>query len=112
MSAVTDSGPEKKNSIPSLGVQNVFDLMTLVSEADVIAHFKQAHADCNIRYGDFKGQLAEDTEKFINPYREKIDYYYNNLDLLKQAAEIGKEKAQKSANKTIELVRGSAGLGL
>lgn len=112
MSAVTDSGPEEKNSTPTVGVQNVFDLMELVSDSDVLAHFKKAHADCNIRYGDLKGQLAEDTEKFVMPYREKIDYYYNHIHLLKETAQKGMEKAGKSADKTMELVRNAAGLGL
>jgi len=112
MSAVTDSGPNSPNSTPSEGVQNIFDLMQLVSAPDVIEHFKKAHADCSIRYGDFKGQLAEDTEAFVGPYREKIEYYFNNPQILKEVASKGQEKAKLSARKTIDLVRNAAGLGL
>lgn len=112
MSAVTDSGPTKPNSQPSEGVQNIFDLMSLVSNADVIEKFKKAHADCTIRYGDLKGQLANDVEQFVAPFREKIDYYYNNTQILNEVAQAGQSKAKLSARKTLDLVRSAAGLGL
>jgi tryptophanyl-tRNA synthetase len=112
MSAVTDSGPTEPNSKPSEGVQNIFELMRLVSNADVIEKFKKAHADCTIRYGDLKGQLADDVEQFVAPFREKIDYYYNNPEILNKVALSGQTKAKASARKTLDLVRGAAGLGL
>jgi len=111
MSAVTDNGPTVDNSPISEGVQNVFDLMKLVSKPEVIEHFKQAHANCTIRYGDFKGQLADDAEAFVAPIREKIDFYLNNETLLKETLAIGKEKAKASAKKTMQAVREAIGVG-
>ncbi len=112
MSAVTDSGPTEMNSTPGAGVQNIFDLMALVSEEEVLQHFKQAHAQCTIRYGDLKGQLAEDTENFVAPYREKIDSYFNNPKLLKDTVALGQEKAKESARATLKAVKEAMGLGL
>lgn len=112
MSAVTDSGPTEPNSTPTQGVQNIFELMSLVSQKDVIDNFKEAHADCSIRYGDLKGQLAEDVERFIAPFREKIESYYNDPKILNEVAAAGQEKAKESARKTLDLVRNAAGLGL
>lgn len=105
MRAVTDSGPTEENSEKSSGVQNIFDLMKLVSTPDTIEHFNKAHANCSIRYGDLKKQLAEDTEKFIAPIREKILDMHKNEAYLSKVAKLGAEKAGESANKTIKEVR-------
>ena len=72
MRAVTDEGPKVPDSPVSEPVANLFTLMDLVSEPDVAAHFRQAYADCSIRYGDLKKQLAEDILKVTLPIRERI----------------------------------------
>jgi len=60
MRAVSDSGPTELNQPKPEAIQNLFDLMRVVSTADTLAHFEDLYANCNIRYGDFKKQLAED----------------------------------------------------
>ena len=54
MRAVTDEGPQKENSEKSSAIQNIFDLMELVSTSDTIDHFNTAYANCYIRYGELK----------------------------------------------------------
>ena len=110
MSAVTDSGPNAPNTAPEVGVQNIFDLMELVSSQNIIQEFKNAHSNCTIRYGDLKKQLAEDTEEFVGPIRERIQSILMDKKYLKEVAEIGKQNAAKSANETMKLVRDSIGL--
>ncbi|MCO6494180.1 MAG: tryptophan--tRNA ligase [Bacteroidetes bacterium] len=105
MRAVTDSGPQKPNSKLSQPVANIFSLMELVSEQNVIDSFKNAYADCSIRYGDLKKQLAEDMEKFISPYRERIKDTLENKQLLSRVARQGAERARESASQTIKEVR-------
>ena len=72
MRAVTDSGPEQPNSPVSEPIQNLFTIMEVVSDAETLAFFKQAYADCSIRYGDLKKQLAEDIVTFVEPVYNKI----------------------------------------
>jgi tryptophanyl-tRNA synthetase len=105
MRAVTDTGPTIENSLPSQSVANLFDLMSLVSEKEVLEHFKTSHANCSIRYGDLKKQLAEDMEKFIYPYRESINEALANPQKLAKIAKDGAEKARESAKQTIKEVR-------
>jgi tryptophanyl-tRNA synthetase len=105
MRAVTDSGPLKEGDAMSEGVQNLFDIMGLVSEESTIAHFQGLHAKAEIRYGDLKKQLAEDVIKFVAPIKEKIDYYKADKAALAKVAKIGAEKANESANKTLQEVR-------
>ena len=72
MRAVTDEGPKEPNSPVSQPVENLFMLLDLVSGKEVADHYRQAYADCSIRYGDMKKQLAEDMLKVTLPIRERI----------------------------------------
>jgi len=109
MRAVTDAGPQKDNSEKSSAIQNIFDLMALVSSPDTIEHFNTAYANCSIRYGDLKKQLAEDAEKFVAPIRKNIEEMHKNDAYLGKVAKMGAEKARESASKTIKEVRGIIG---
>jgi tryptophanyl-tRNA synthetase len=108
--AVTDSGPQTPNSEVSIGVQNLFDLMHLVSAADTLKHFQLAYADCSIRYGDLKKQLAEDLIIYLSPIREKINDLLQDEVHLGKIAKMGKEKASESANQTLNSARKAIGI--
>ena len=105
MRAVTDNGPTEPGMPKSEGLQNLFDIMSLVSDTSTITHFDELHQSAKIRYGDLKKQIAEDVLKFVSPIREKINYFKNDTDALAKAAKIGAEKANESANKTLQEVR-------
>jgi len=110
MKAKTDSGPTKANDAKPDYIQNIFQLMRLVSAKDVVEKFEADYDTCNIRYGDMKKQLSEDMVNFISPIREKADAIRNDSSYLKEVMEKGAEKAQKSARQTMELVREAIGL--
>ncbi len=105
MRAVTDSGPTEPNSPISEPVQNLFTLMEVVSDQEAIDKFKDDYANCSIRYGDLKKQLAEDICQFVTPIRERIEDIKNNDAYLRRVAKLGAEKARESASKTIREVR-------
>lgn len=105
MRALTDSGPTEPNSKPPVYIQNLFSLLSLVSEPSVVKHYKSAFAACNIRYGDMKKQLAEDTLNFIAPLRERILDIENDTVLLNRVLREGAEKARESSSKTLTEVR-------
>ncbi|MEY3153466.1 MAG: tryptophan--tRNA ligase [Bacteroidota bacterium] len=110
MKAKTDGGPAEPNSTKPDYIENIFQLMRLVSAPDVVAHYETAYNDCSIRYGDMKKQLAEDMVKFIAPIREKAENIRTNESYLQQIMEKGAEKARKSAADTMQLVREVMGL--
>jgi tryptophanyl-tRNA synthetase len=110
MKAKTDAGPANKNSAKPDFIENLFMLMKLVSTNDTIKKYEQEFADCSIRYGDMKKQLAEDMVKFIAPIREKAEAIYRDEKYLKSVIQTGTEKARKSAQQTIILVREAMGL--
>lgn len=105
MRAVTDAGPQKENSEKSSAIQNIFDLLALVSTPDTIEHFDTAYANCSIRYGDLKKQLAQDVEVFVAPIRKNIEEMHKNDTYLGKVAKMGAEKARENASKTIKEVR-------
>jgi len=105
MKALTDSGPTEPNSAKPDYIENLFTLMKIVSSPDTVDFFDKAYADCSIRYGDMKKQLAEDINTFVAPIRERIAEVYADEALLSKAARLGAEKARASASKTIKEVR-------
>jgi len=105
MKAVTDGGPTTENQEKPAEIQNLFDLMKVVSTPDTLAHFDGLYNQCQIRYGDFKKQLAEDMIIATAPIREKINDIANDQTYLRQVARFGAAKARESASKTIKEIR-------
>ena len=110
MKALTDSGPTTENQAKPDYIQNLFDLMAVVSSKDTVAHFDQLYNSCQIRYGDFKKQLAEDMIVATEPMRSRINDIANDHEYVKKVVNLGAEKARASAQKTISDVRQLIGL--
>jgi len=105
MKAVTDSGPTEMNSEKPEAIKNLFTMMNVVSTPDTVQHFDELYNKCEIRYGDFKKQLAEDIVKFTSPFKEKIDALLSDDQYLAKVAKMGAEKAQESGRKTVKEMR-------
>jgi tryptophanyl-tRNA synthetase len=110
MKAKTDSGPVTAYSKKPDYIENIFTLMKLVCDEDVIYRFSNDYNNCSIRYGDLKKQLAEDMVNFISPIREKVTSILTNEKYLAEVMESGAEKARKSARATMEITREAMGL--
>lgn len=105
MRAVSDSGPTVPNQPKAQAVENLFSLLKIVSTSDTIHFFEEQYAQCSIRYGDLKKQLAEDMVNFCAPIRERILEIDSDQAFLIKVAQIGAEKARESAQKTMKEVR-------
>ena len=101
MRAVTDEGPKEPNSPMSEPVANLFTLLELTSTPEVVKHFRDAYADCSIRYGDLKKQLAEDILAVTTPIRERITDIANDDAYIGRVVKAGAEKARERASKTL-----------
>ena len=110
MKAKTDSGPTEPNSEMPDYIQNIFQLMSLVSEESTAKKFKDDFNAASIRYGDMKKQLAEDMVNFISPIRKKAEDIRKNEDYLKKLMKQGAEKARVSAQQTLREARELIGL--
>lgn len=105
MRALTDAGPTEPNSKKPDPVENLFSLMRVVSESDVIAHYERQYNDCSIRYGDLKKQLAADIVATTMPIRARILEISADEDLLERVARRGAESAQENARPIVEEAR-------
>jgi tryptophanyl-tRNA synthetase len=110
MKAVTDIAPTTPNSAKPESIENLFSLMKLVCTADAVAKYDADFANCTIRFGDMKKQLAEDMVNFIAPIRSKVNAILNDETYLKEVMEKGAAKANASANATMKVVREAMGL--
>lgn len=110
MRAVTDEGPKVPCSEPTEPIRNLFTLMELVSTPDTLEHFRNSYADCSIRYGDLKKQLAEDILKVTLPIRERILDIRDNDEYLSRVVRQGAERARETASKTLREVREIMGI--
>ncbi len=105
MKAVTDAGPTVDNQEKPVEIQNLFDIIKVVSSADTYEHFDNLYNKCQIRYGDLKKQLAEDITIATAPIRERINDIANDAEYLRKVARHGADKARESAQRTISEVR-------
>lgn len=108
--AKTDAGPTEENMPMPDYIQNLFLLMKVVSEESVYQQFVQDYNQCGIRYGDFKGQLAEDMIKFISPIRDHAAELQKDETQLQKILQRGAEKARTHARATLEEARKLIGL--
>lgn len=110
MKSKTDAGPaEPRSQMPDY-IQNLFQLMNLVSEESTVKKFREDFDKASIRYGDMKKQLAEDMVKFIAPIREKAHAIRNDESYLNKIIKEGAERSRESANRTITAAREAIGL--
>ncbi|WP_412468605.1 tryptophan--tRNA ligase [Pedobacter sp. KLB.chiD] len=109
MRAVSDGGPTVENQPKPEPIQNLFDLMKVVSSTDTLSHFEDLYNKMQIRYGDFKKQLAEDMILATAPMRERIQDIARDDAYLRQVAKHGALKARESAQKTIREIRSLIG---
>ena len=109
MRAVTDSGPTQPNQEKPEVIENLFNLMRVVSSKETVDHFEEAYNSMSIRYGDMKKQLAEDMIVFTTPLREKIEELSRDEKFLHKVAKDGEARARESASATLREARKAMG---
>ncbi|MBQ2538987.1 MAG: tryptophan--tRNA ligase [Bacteroidales bacterium] len=105
MKAKSDSGPTEMNQKKPEEIENLFQLLHVVSTEETVEYFDDLYNRCQIRYGDLKKQLAEDMVAFVEPIRQRIIEYQADDARLRRVLDQGKEKAHESAHKTLQEVR-------
>ncbi len=105
MRAVTDAGPTEMNQQKPEPIQNLFTLMSIVSDKETYDYFDSLYNTCKIRYGDFKKKLADDIIAFTAPIKERIKELSSDNQYLAKVVNSGAEKARASAAPTLKEVR-------
>lgn len=121
MKAKTESGSGMASVDPETGkavvhermpevIANLFQLLRLVAEQEVVSAFEMDYAAGTIRYGDMKKVLAEGMVAFIRPIRERAEAIRHDDVYLRRVMEQGASKARASAQVTIGLAQEAIGL--
>lgn len=110
MRAVTGLSPTEPGSPMPQTIANLFTLMRLTSTPDTVKHFEDTWNDCSIRFGDLKGQLAEDILKVTTPIRERIADIAADDAYIARVTRQGAERARAAAAKTLAEVRDIMGI--
>jgi tryptophanyl-tRNA synthetase len=108
--AKTDTLPLVPDTPKTEAIENLFKLMELVSDKEVIRKFEEDYNNLTIRYGDLKEQLANDMIQFIAPIRQRSKDIFEDEDYLKQVMAEGAAKARASAHATMDKVKRAMGL--
>ncbi|MDR4945919.1 tryptophan--tRNA ligase [Neobacillus cucumis] len=107
-SAVTDSdGIVKFDTVNKPGVSNLLSIYSILGGKS-IGELEEMYAGKG--YGDFKGDLADVVVNFLQPIQEK---YYSLLESneLDDILDLGAEKANRVASKTLKKIENAMGLG-
>ena len=110
MKAVTDEGPKEPNQPISEPVANLINLLELTGAADLAAQYRAAYADCTVRYGDLKKDLAEAILGITTPIRDRVNDILADEDYLRRVVRQGAERARERAAATLAEVRQVMGL--
>ena len=110
MRAKTDEGPKEPGTPVSEPVENLFTLLELTSGPEVVQQYRDAYADCSIRYGDLKKQLADDILKVTTPIRERYKEIRADEAYIAKVVKQGAERARERASKTLAEVREAMGI--
>lgn len=110
MKAVTDEGPKEPNQPISEPVANLINLLELTGAADLAAQYRSAYADCTVRYGDLKKDLAEAILGITTPIRDRVNDILADEDYLRRVVSQGAERARERAAATLAEVRRVMGI--
>ncbi|MDE5918981.1 MAG: tryptophan--tRNA ligase, partial [Duncaniella sp.] len=110
MRAVTDEGPKTPGQPISEPVNNLLTLMELTTAPEIVQSCRDAYADCSIRYGDMKKQLAEDILKVTTPIRERYQAIRADEAYIAKVVSLGAERARERASRTLQEVKKAMGI--
>ncbi len=108
--APTDSGKEGGEVPETGGVANLFKLLKLFGDEDMVKNFVQDYREKKIRYGELKGVLAEVIYKEIEPIQERRREYEKNPILVDRIIGEHTEKCREIASMTMREVKSKMGL--
>ncbi len=107
--AVTDTGPAGADK-KSLGVHNLFELLHLFTNDEVVEKYEKQHNDGSIKYSEMKEELAEAIIKTLKPIQKRIKELEKKPKKVEAILEKGAKRAQVIANANMEDIRDKVGL--
>ena len=107
--AVTDTGPAVEGK-KSLGVNNLFELLSLFSDEKTVAKFETQYNQKTIKYSELKKALAEAIIMTLTPIQKRIKEIETNPKKVKAILDKGAKQAQVIAEKNMADIKKKMGL--
>ncbi|MEO0529711.1 MAG: tryptophan--tRNA ligase [Planctomycetota bacterium] len=104
----TDSRPMEDPKDPEGDV--LFDLLKLVANEDELAHWSATYKAGGFGYGDVKKALAEASERYWGPARERRAEWAAKPDDVRDILAAGAAKARERAGETLRRAQEACGL--
>ncbi|QDT68378.1 Tryptophan--tRNA ligase [Planctomycetes bacterium MalM25] len=104
----TDSRPMEDPKDPEGDV--LFDLLKLVANEDELAHWSATYQAGGFGYGDVKKALAEASERYWGPARERRAEWAARPDDVRDILAAGAAKARERAGETLRRAQEACGL--
>jgi len=104
--AVTDSEGIVRYNDNQLGVKNLVNIYSKITNkttSEIVSNYEGKG------YAEFKNDVAEIIIGELSPIQEKIDYLLKNKDYLEKIYNMGAEKAENKARKTLRKVQKKVG---
>ena len=102
---ITDPQRGRKTDPGDPDVCNVFDFHEIYSDKEIINEMDKKCRSAQIGCVECKKIMAQNLIKFLEPVREKREYYESKPEIVKEIIMTGNSKARKVAQKTMEQVR-------
>lgn len=104
--AVTDIGDNKTNNSP--GVENLFNLLKIFSNNDLVKKFQNDQENGNIKYSELKDELSKAIIQYLSLFQQKRKKLLKNkkdvLNILSNRSEKARIIADKNINKIKKIV--------
>ncbi|MEO1498281.1 MAG: tryptophan--tRNA ligase [Planctomycetota bacterium] len=104
----TDSRPMEDPKDPEGDV--LFDLLELVATDEELKHWSETYAKGRFGYGDVKKALAEASERYWGPARERRLEWAAKPDAVREILAAGATKARERAGETLRRAQEASGL--
>lgn len=104
----TDSRPMEEPKDPEGDV--LFDLLKLVANDDELSHWSATYKAGGFGYGDVKKALAEASERYWGPARERRAEWAAKPDEVRQILAAGAAQARERAGETLRRAQDACGL--
>ena len=106
MSMYTDPNRLKATDPGTVEGNPVFEYHDAFNEdKEKVEDFKKRYKEGKVGDVEVKKDLANALNKFLNPIREKREYYENNPKMVEDALLSGTNNARKIASETMRMVR-------
>ncbi len=91
---------------------NIYAIHKLFLKGDDLENLEKRYRDGGLGYKESKDMLYQEIISFIEPMRNKRNYYENHIDEVKEILKKGALKAKQNTSEKMKIIRNNVGVNL